>query len=517
MFRWRNKSTNLIRVFVNAISIVIIVVSSQYLFPVRAQGGTTWEPAIRIPSPINSNSWFPDVATDSQGNVHVVWCETGDLGKGSNLGEALLYSTWNGEQWTQYTDIVPPQTDIVRNAITISEDDTIHLTHDYQPPFSLYHKNASVTSAFSAANWSSKVQINGRLNTYMSDIVAWKNNLHIVYDDGQFYEKECFGCADIFYRRSEDGGITWTEPVVLVNTKTGSARAQIEVDQTGNIYVAWDEGWDRLTGLGSSEFGIFMMSRDQGKTWSLPLQINYPGNSNIQLTPAGDGKGGVMLVWRTISPQYPAIYYSWSNDWGQSWTIPQTLPNIASSQIDNSFDIYDMAVDGDGHIHLVATGYLASSSLELADFSRPPGVYHFEWDGNRWTIPELIYQSNWYPFYLKISITNGNQLNVVWYMKEGEFAQVLGHQIWFAHGESSAQFIPSEKVDLPKDQIQSQIELTATPVDLIEQPNPIEVNNQPGQGNNPYSEIDEYLIFGVALVPVLILVLIVMRRRDKRL
>jgi len=517
MFRWRHEFTSLFRVFLNSIFIAILVVSSQFSIPVRAQSGTTWDPAIRIPSPKNSNSWFPDVATDSQGNVHVVWSETGDFGIGSNLGEALLYSTWNGGQWTQYTDIVPPQKDIVRSAIAISEDDTIHLTHDYQPPFSLYHKQTSVTSAFSASNWSSKVQINGRGNTYMSDIVAWKNNLHVVYDDGQFYEKECFGCADIFYRRSEDGGISWTEPVVLVNTKTGSARAQIEMDQNGNIYVAWDEGWDRLTGLGSSEYGIFMMSKDQGKTWSVPLQINYPGNSNIQLTPAGDGKGGVMLVWRTISPQYPAIYYSWSSDWGQSWTLPQTLPNIASCQIDNSFDIYDMAVDGDGHIHLVATGYLASSSLELVDFSRPPGVYHFEWDGSRWTIPELINQSNWYPYYLKMSITNGNQLNVVWFMREGEFEQIQSNQIWYAHGESSAQFLPYQEINLVKDQNQNQIELTATPSDLNVPSTLIEINNQPGLGNNPYSEIDEYLIFGIGLVPVLIIVLIVLRRRDKRL
>jgi len=222
-----------------------------------------------------------------------------------------------------------------------------------------------------------------------------------------------------------------------------------------------------------------------------------------------------MLVWRTISPDFPAIYYSWSSDWGQTWSLPQTLPNIASSQLENSFDIYDMAVDGNGHIHLVATGYLASNTIESANFSNPPGVFHFEWDGTRWTIPNLIFQSNWYPFYLKMSITNGNQINVVWHMKDQVFDQLENHQVWYVHGESSAEFIESPAFLESMSPVS--VSIDSTPEILVTEatPTPMIISSTPMRGINPFSELDEYLILGIGIVPVLILILIVMRKKPR--
>ena len=57
-----------------------------------AQGwadSVTWDVITQIPSPFNSNSWFPDIALDSDGNVHVVWNETGDLGTQNRGGEGV--------------------------------------------------------------------------------------------------------------------------------------------------------------------------------------------------------------------------------------------------------------------------------------------------------------------------------------------------------------------------------------------------------------------------------------------
>ncbi|NMC54491.1 MAG: exo-alpha-sialidase [Chloroflexi bacterium] len=498
------------------LNLLIIIIIAGFAAPVprvSAEGGTEWDTPMRIPSPAYSNSWFPDVAVDRQENVHVIWSETGDFGAGIAASEALMYSVWNGSQWSQFTDIVPPQADIIRSAMTIAADDTIHVVFDSDPPFSLYYKSVPASSAYSAARWGKPVVVNGREHTYMSDIVSWGSNLHVVYDDGQFYEKECAGCADIFYRSSPNNGLTWSEPVVLLNTKMGSARSQIEVDGAGNLYVTWDEGWDRLTGLGSADHGIFMLSRDQGQTWSVPLLIEYPNNTNIQLTPAGDGKGGVMLVWRTISPNYPAVYYSWSGDWGQTWTLPQTLPNIASSQLENSFDIYDMAVDASGHIHLVATGYLASNRIESADFSNPPGLFHFEWDGEKWSLPQLIFQSNWYPLYPKISISHGNQLYVVWHMREDIYSQKDYHQLWFAHGTSSAEYI-EENISEAAAQGTSVAINTPTPEPPATTPTLFPVSSEPMRGN-PFSEIDEYLILLVGIIPAAILIWVVMSRKSK--
>ncbi len=75
------------------------------------------------------------------------------------------------------------------------------------------------------------------------------------------------------------------------------------------------------------------------------LVVSYPNNTNLQLTVGADGKGGIMLVWRTASSEFPGIYWMWSTDYGESWSSPQTLPEIVSRNIDNPFDVYDMATD----------------------------------------------------------------------------------------------------------------------------------------------------------------------------
>ena len=48
----------------------------------------------------------PALATDAAGNVHVMWAELmdGDLQVGE--GDALVYTRWDGEQWTWPLDVL---------------------------------------------------------------------------------------------------------------------------------------------------------------------------------------------------------------------------------------------------------------------------------------------------------------------------------------------------------------------------------------------------------------------------
>ena len=66
------------------IAVVFVIIRT----PVFAQSdGAIWNLVTQIPSPFESNSWFPDLAVDREGRVHVVWCETGDLGYEERGGE----------------------------------------------------------------------------------------------------------------------------------------------------------------------------------------------------------------------------------------------------------------------------------------------------------------------------------------------------------------------------------------------------------------------------------------------
>lgn len=485
-------------------------------FAQQPPGGAVWDPPVRIPSPEETSSWFPDLAVDHEGRVHVVWNETNHQAmnnpKPGDYIERVYYSLWDGQRWAPANDIVAPQADIIRNAIAIDAYDTLHLVFGWHD---LYYKQAQADEALSAADWTSPRLVNGRGSTYMSDIAVYQDTLHIVYDDRGAEDGECPGCADIFYRRSLDRGLTWSAPVALLATGTGSSRAQIEVDKTGVIYLAWDEGWDRLTGRGDPQYGVYMCSADGGNNWADPTSVSYPNGTSAQLSVGADGQSGVMLVWRTTSPEYPGIYYMWSVDWGESWSPPQTLPNIVARPWGSPFDVYDMATDSAGHIHLLATGHFSPGQGAASDEQSPPGLYHFEWDGHDWSPPLPVYEGNWYPEYPHLVIDRGNQLHATWFVRKDPWEVVAPHQVWYAHGQSQspAESPMAESTLLPADEPETIGTPTPYPTPALRptptialDPDLAQVSAPPGIADSIYTETDDLILLVKSLAPAALVI-----------
>lgn len=475
-------------------------------------GGVRWDPPIRVPSPEDTSSWFPDLAVDTRGQVHITWNETDHLRvkPDPSQGESVYYSVWDGENWSSFNDILPPQVDIIRHALAIDNNDVLHLVYGW---FNMYYKQARSSRAWSATAWTSPVLVNSRRTTYMKDIAVFKDSLHIVYDDagGDDDSLECPRCGDIFYRHSTNGGLTWSAPIALYPTGSGSARSQITVDKNGNLYITWDEGWDRFSGKDSPQkYGVFLYSTDGGNNWSPPTLVSYPNSTNVQLTIGANGQGGIMLVWRTISEKYPGIYYMWSTNWGKSWTPPRTLQGIIAKPFIHPFDKYTMATDSAGHIHLLVTGYVSTPQ------ERPYGLYHFEWNGAQWSNPVPVYEDAWYPHYPQLVIKNGNQLYATWFLRAELWQSEISapYQVWYAHGQAPA---PAETpVPLPTPTpTPSPTPLPPTPTPLV-RPSPTpsptldpalrHLNVPPGTTGAVFTEADDLLLLAKSLAPVVLII-----------
>jgi hypothetical protein len=500
----------------SAILLIILSYSSSTaqisIQPVR------WGLPITIPSPQGSSSWFPNLAVDSRGNVHFVWCETYATENGEQ--ESIYYSVWNGSQWSQYIDIVSPAADIRRNSFAIDKYDVLHLSYiDSYPnnPYRLGYTSVEAGRAFSAGNWSPIYYLNERGQSYFNEIVSYEDSLHIVYEDTGRETGE----ADIFYRRSIDGGENWDNPVSLLSTLIGSSRPHITIDSTGDIFVSWDEGWDRLSGKGTPENGVFTFSKDSGETWAEPMEIRYPNNTNMQVTVESNGSGGVMLVWRSASSTYPGVYFMWSNDGGKTWSQPGTLPNFTARPGVNYFDSYDMAVDSTGHIHLLATGFLSSTEGRIGDTY---GLYQFEWDGVRWYPPTQVYNGGLNPEYPRLVIEKGNELHASWFVRHDLFLNDKAHEIMYAKGFAAApkvERIPVSQLEEVTSDISSSIEVikpdraTQVPV-VVPQPT---LDNIPFASSDVlYTEADELEIILIGLAPVVFIIgalIVVVRKRQR--
>lgn len=417
--------------------ILLALLSIVCLALVLAQAGLaqvgSWTKPIIISGAL-AGSWFPDLAVDHAGNVHVVWCDNTALKR--QKAEQVYYSRWNGQEWSAPNDIVPPSVEIIRNAIAVDNSGYLHLLFGGSVINTLttYYTRTPLESAWSAGLWASPHAISSS-SSYMSDIaVDLQGTIHVVYDQ-HMRQPECDPLtetcpiyADVFYRHSADGGQTWTQPKNLSRSPIGSSRLQMEIDIQDTVYVVWDEGWDRLSGEGEPVYGAYTFSRDRGQTWSQPVVFSYPEGTNAQTTVGVDGRGGVLVVWRAISRD--EIYYTWSSDYGVSWSPPRAILDLFARPWQTPFDMYDMTTDSMGHIHLVAVGRLSPEEDSL-------GVYHLEWDGTAWSPPTAIYWGGGFPEYPKVVISEGNKLHAAWFVRDALW-EGGNRKVWYSSSQSAS-------------------------------------------------------------------------------
>jgi len=385
----------------------------------------------------------------------------------------------------------------------------------FRPSHFVYYSQADSEAAFSAHAWRRPHRLSGQGVTYTPGIaVDSQGVIHVVWSEQipvEMSEEEIFRdnrspyLSDIFYRWSADGGTTWSAPVNLSHTpNVGSGRVQIRIDTQDIIHVSWDEGWDRNAqgdpAGGQPVYGMHVHSLDGGHTWSAPQVFNAPQTDNAQMALGLDNKGGVLLIWR--SRELQEIYYTWSEDGGNTWSAVEQVPGIHARPWGSPYDAYDTATDSLGRIHLLAVATTAPPEQ-----NRPPlGVYHLTWDGKAWLEPLLVahYPGPSNPEYPKIAVGQGNHLYAVWFVRP-EGLSTRNMRIWYSELKIDAPL--EESVPVPTATATPTTAPTSTPKPTAT-PTPALGFEDSGMPEGLYTESDELVMLAVALSPVLLLVMI---------
>jgi hypothetical protein len=349
-----------------------------------------------------------------------------------------------------------------------------------------------------------------RLSYTVDDGVAQRFITTIAVDQGggvwlgTLGSEEDYISSDVFYRHSADRGRTWSSPKNLSRSRSPIGNSlHLHIDAQDRIHVVWDE----------AQSCGYLSSSDSGETWSQRATFYSDAGIPHQIVVGVDGEGQTLVVWRIISErtrldeQLP-IYYQLSPDSGFSWSEPAPIPNVLARAFnDTPYDAYDMAGDSAGHLHLVAVGRAGTADTALS-------VLHTEWNGNFWSAPTSVFSTTDYPERPVITVSRGNRLHLVWFVRDAEHLFTGGgdYQVWYSRGRSAAPSVPPppSPTPLPTPTV------TPTPVPL---PSPTPYPTRaPGSGelatNDLYTESDEILQLAVALLPlVLLILLIVLFRR----
>jgi hypothetical protein len=256
-------------------------------------GGTTWTSAQRLTW--TSSSGYQAIAVDSSGNLHMVWESWVSAGGGRN---EIYYkrSTDGGTTWTSAQRLTWTSSSIYP-AIAIDSSGNLHVVWMDNTPgnYEIYYKK----SADGGATWTSAQRLTWTLGDswYPAIAVDSSGNLHVVY------RGNTPGNYEIYYKKSADGGATWTSAQRLTWTSGNSWHPAIAVDSSGNLHVVWDDYTP-----GNYEI-YYKKGTNGGATWTSAQRLTVSSGSSIIPDIAVDSSGNLHIVWYDDTPGNLEIYY----------------------------------------------------------------------------------------------------------------------------------------------------------------------------------------------------------------
>jgi len=112
------------------------------------------------------------------------------------------------------------------------------------------------------------------------------DNLHLVWLDGTP------GNDEIYYRKSTDGGATWTPAKRLTWTSSGSGSPELAVDPSDNLHIVWQDSTP-----GNAEI-YYENSTDGGNTWTMSKRLSWTSGQSYGPTIAVDSSGNIHVSGR---------------------------------------------------------------------------------------------------------------------------------------------------------------------------------------------------------------------------
>ena len=140
---------------------------------------------------------------DQFGYVHCFWTET----LFANQRSVIKYARFDGTTWTKPNDIYVAGSGIRNISTFVDKQGILHIAWAEGLVGPAYYTYAPANNALSAQDWAKPIQINVPARTVHLRVDS-KGVFHMLYID-QTEE------SGVYYIRSEDKGMTWSEPAMV--------------------------------------------------------------------------------------------------------------------------------------------------------------------------------------------------------------------------------------------------------------------------------------------------------------
>lgn len=405
-------------------------------------------------SPTGGLAAAPTFTVDPAGGLHVVWyaVDAATNEAGTSYSDQLLYRARINEQWTSSEPVFhqerPAAGDAfstiagsaglrspafeLRAAAMAGYDNQLHLVMGNQTtqwftnaPIDDVVRTMVIFPPWPLGNGAHSQLAGARDGTLHALLSAIPPGLDAVDAD------ICTTCADIFYRRSEDGGITWSRAENLSRLDTHDAEPQIAIDARDRMHVIWERHVERPDPASTNGIS-YQRSDDHGRTWSQPINMGIPGELVGNGVVVATHTDTVLVVYRGVSSG--GVFYQASPDGGATWSEPTLIPSVLSRGTRfTEYPQLSLAADGNGHIHLLMVGVPPAGDMLSAQ------LLHLIWDGATWSDPAVLASGAPNPLGPRLAIERGNRLHAVWFTSNPDPESGNEQQaVWYSTAQIAA-------------------------------------------------------------------------------
>jgi len=235
--------------------------------------------------------------------------------------------------------------------ITTDSSGVIHIVWQDDPPIGApeiyYRRSIDGGSTWSAARrltWTSGSSLSPRLTIDSSDAI------HV------FWADLTSGNLEVYYKKSTDHGAGWSATRRLSWTSGNTASPDIILGSSNVFHLVWSDATP-----GNAEI-FHKKSTDQGVTWSPPQRLTWTSGSSYYPRVAADSSDALCIVWEDNTPGIKQVYSKRSPDGGATWNPAQMLtgtfenamaPAIASDSNDVMHVVWGGRKSGDNEIFYV--------------------------------------------------------------------------------------------------------------------------------------------------------------------
>ncbi len=177
-------------------------------------------------------------------------------------------------------------------------------------------------SSFSQSQWQSDVRLTVdiaySITAYLNNSWCVKSSgdtVHVVWSDNRNGQMN----LEIYYKRSVDGGLTWSNDTRLTNS-TGASECQSVLVSGSNVHVIWGDFRD-----GNGEI-YYKRSSNGGLNWENDVRLTNDGNASLHPSAAVSGSD-IVVVWDDTRAGNYEIYFKRSTDNGTTWEADTRLTN----------------------------------------------------------------------------------------------------------------------------------------------------------------------------------------------